>query len=163
MKWKKWLENWDMTGLKLSVPFLKTEWAPKTLDREAAWDLYVELLTRSLTQPMEAGEGDEQAALESIHELFSITRDVLHRHGRECVEFTKLAIIVLNQIVRPFTSRWHSLACSGAFKKTEQREQFRTELAALQFDLRKYCRMLADVAEVEDLTFLARLEQSNGK
>ena len=34
------------------------------------------------------------------------------------------------------------------------RQQFRTELGALQTDLRTYTRLLADMADVEDLTDL---------
>ena len=29
MKWSKWLENWDMTSLKINVPFLEMEWDPR--------------------------------------------------------------------------------------------------------------------------------------
>jgi hypothetical protein len=36
MKWKKWLENWDMTGLKVKTPFLEMEWNPQTADQNAA-------------------------------------------------------------------------------------------------------------------------------
>jgi len=29
MKWSKWLENWDMTTLKIKAPFLEMEGTPK--------------------------------------------------------------------------------------------------------------------------------------
>ena len=51
MKWAKWLENWDMTSLKISAPFLEMEWNPAEPDKDAAWELYIELLTRITTQP----------------------------------------------------------------------------------------------------------------
>ena len=59
MQWRKWLENWDMTSLKISTPFLDMEWKPQAADKEAAWELYVELLTRVSTQglPPDAGDG----------------------------------------------------------------------------------------------------------
>ena len=28
MKWSKWLENWDMTSLKIKASFLEMEWKP---------------------------------------------------------------------------------------------------------------------------------------
>ena len=51
---------------------------------------------------------------------------------------------------------WKSLA--GDFKDETERAIFRNELAALQVELRKYSRMLADIAEVEDLTDLEETE-----
>jgi hypothetical protein len=44
MKWSKWLEQWDMTSLKLKTPFLDMEWKPQDEDKNAAWELYIELL-----------------------------------------------------------------------------------------------------------------------
>lgn len=158
MKLKKWLENWDMTQLKIKMPFLEAEWAVQEKDKDAAWELYVELLTRIATQPLPTEYGDEQTALESVHTLFGLTRSTIKNHGRDCINFTKIAVVVLNQIVRPFTAKWHRLSVAGAFKDTEKCREFRKELAALQVDLRKYTKMLADMAGVEDLT---ELEERN--
>lgn len=160
MKLKKWLENWDMTQLKIKLPFLEAEWQMQEKDKEAAWELYVELLTRIATQPLPTEHGDEQTALESVHTLFGLTRSTIKNHGRDCINFTKIAVVVLNQTVRPFTAKWHRLSVAGAFKDAEKCREFRKELEALQVDLRKYTKMLADMAGVEDLT---ELEEHNGK
>lgn len=154
MKWGKWLENWDMTSLKIKAPFLEMEWNPQDEDKAAAWDLYIELLTRITTQKLDDNHGDEKTALTSIFSIFSITRDVMKNNGRHCIEFTKIAIIVLNQIVRPFTAKWHGLSVSGAFDDPSKCEEFRQELVELQRVLRLYTKMLADMAGVEDLTEL---------
>ena len=37
MKWRKWLENWDMTKLNIKTPFLDMEWAPQEKDKDAYW------------------------------------------------------------------------------------------------------------------------------
>ncbi len=155
MKLEKWLENWGLTKLKINVGFLESEWEPQVADEDAAWELYVEMLTRIVTQPLPDTDGDEQTALESIHDLFDITREILRRKGRDCIGFSKIAVVVLNQIVRPFTGKWHKLALAGAFEQSEQCQAFRQELAALQVDLRRYTKALADIAKVEDLTGLA--------
>ena len=154
MKWSKWLEDWDMTSLKISAPFLEMEWKPQDEDKAAAWELYIELLTRIATQPLDAEHGDEKTALDSVFSLFSITRQVLKNNTRNCTEFTKIAIVVLNQVVRPFTAKWHRLSLQGAFNDAEQCISFRSELVALQVTLRKYTKMLANMAGVEDLTSL---------
>ena len=154
IRWDEWLEKWKMTYLKINLKFLEMDWEPSDPDRAAAWDLYVELLTRITTQPLPAEYGDESTALESIHSLFPLTRETLRRHGRGCKEFSKIAIVILNQIVRPFTARWHKDSLAGAFDDAAQRETFRDELAQLQGQLRVYSGMLAEMAGVEDLTEL---------
>jgi hypothetical protein len=154
MKWRKWLENWDMTSLKIKAPFLEMEWQPQDEDKTAAWELYIELLTRITTQPLDVEHGDEITALESVYSLFPITRQVLKNNTRHCIEFTKLAIVVLNQIVRPFTAKWHRLSQQGVFGDPEKRTEFRKELSGVQLKLKKYAKMLADMAGVEDLTSL---------
>lgn len=154
MKWKKWLENWDMTSLKIKTPFLDMEFKPQEADRDASWDLYVELLTRITTQPLPKEHGDEQTALNSVFSLFAITRDVLKKHGRDAGEFSKIAIVVLNQVIRPFTAKWHKLSLAGAFEDENRCADFRDELKELQIVLGVYTQMLADMAGVEDLTSL---------
>jgi hypothetical protein len=154
MKLKEWLENWSLTSLKVSVPYLEMEWQPKDDDKNAAWALYVELITRVSTQYMLPAHGDEKAALESISKLFDLTRQTIKMGGRGCEAFTKIAVLVLNQKVRPFTTKWHRLCLAGDFNKKVQCALFRTELDGLQADLRSYTKMLANMAGVEDLTDL---------
>ncbi|MBI4825211.1 MAG: hypothetical protein HY807_02130 [Nitrospirae bacterium] len=154
MKLRKWLENWDMTKLKIKAPFLEAEWEAKEKDKDAAWEMYIELLTRIATQPLPMRDGDEKTALESVYNLFGLTRATIKNHGRDCINFAKIAVVVLNQIVRPFTAKWHGLSVAGAFNYPEKCMEFRKELAALQIDLRTYARALADMAGVENLTEL---------
>lgn len=154
MKWSKWLENWDMTGLKVNLKFLEMEWQPREPDRDAAWEMYIELLTRVATQALPPHHGDEASALESVHSLFPTTREILRRHGRDCAEFTKLAVLVLNQIVRPFTADWHQRSLAGELESESGRAEFRQALARLQARLRTYMGMLSEMAGVEDLTRL---------
>jgi len=153
MKWSEWLEKWSMTSLKIKVPYLEMEWSPKDKDKDAAWELYIELLTRITTQPLAAGYGDEKTALESIHKIFNLTRETIKHHGRDCIEFTKIAVVVLNQIIRPFTSKWHAFVVRNDFTSDDKR-RFREELSVLQNKLRIYTKMLAEMAGVEDLTEL---------
>lgn len=141
-----------MTYIKLNAGFAEMEFSPKDPDRDAAWELYVELLTRITTQPLAPDHGDEQTALESVYSLFGLTRQTLKSQGRHCTEFAKIAVIVLNQVIRPFTAKWHGALLAGEFNQPRHRQEFREELAELQVKLRQYSRMLADLAGVEDLT-----------
>ena len=154
MKWRDWLEKWKPVRLRINVKFLEMIWEPADPDRDAAWDLYVEMLTRITTQPLPDEHGDEMTALQSVYQLFGLTREIIKRRGRACQKFTMLAVVVLNQIVRPFTAKWHRLSIAGAFKDPSRCGEFRSELKALQVQLSEYTRMLADMAGVEDLTHL---------
>ena len=112
------------------------------------------MLTRIVTQPLPVEAGDEETALDSIYSLFPITRGVLREHGRRAINFSKIAVPVLNQVVRPFTAKWHGKRLAGDLSDEDTRGEFRHELATLQDDLRSYTRMLAGIAGVEDLTDL---------
>jgi hypothetical protein len=154
MKRRDFLEKWGLSKLKITLGFLEGEFTPRDADRAAAWELYVELLTRVTTQHLAPEDGDEKTALDSVHVIFPLTREILRRQGSGCGEFAKLAIPVLNQIIRPFTAKWHRLSLARAFEETKRCEEFRAELAALQPRLRNYTRALAAMADVEDLTAL---------
>src|SRR5580700_10799811 len=152
MKWQEWFDRWSMKSLKISAGFASMQFAPHDQDRDAAWELYVELLTRITVQPLAENEGDEATALESIHSLFPLTREIIRKYGRHGNDFAKLAIIVLNQIIRPFTARWHLASLQGAFKDEKRCKIFRKELADLQMLLIRYTQMLGEMAAVEDWT-----------
>jgi hypothetical protein len=154
MKRRDFLEQWGLSSLTIKLGFLEGEFAPRDADRAAAWELYVELLTRITTQYLSPEDGDEKTALDSVHAIFPLTREILRRQGSGCGEFAKLAIPVLNQIIRPFTAKWHRLSLAGAFQDASRCQAFRVELSALQARLRDYTRALAAMADVEDLTGL---------
>ena len=156
MQWRDWLAEWGLDSLKINFKFLDMEWKPQDADRNAAWDLYIELLTRIATQPLSEEHGDEATALKSIYDLFGITREILHKHGPRCGQFARLAIPVLNQIIRPFTADWHKRSAAGEFKNPAKCKLFRKELRGLQGKLNCYAQALAKMANVEDLT---KLEQ----
>ena len=152
--WAVWLKKWNMTSLKITTPYLQMEFKPQEADKDAAWELYIELLTRITTQPLPTEHGDEKIALDSIYSLFSLTRSIIKSHKRGCIEFTKIAIVVLNQVVRPFTAKWHKISIKKGFGNADTCKDFRKELIELQKQLCIYTKMLADIAGVEDLTNL---------
>ena len=147
-------KRFNLESIQLGPAWAKAEISFDTSDRDAAWELYVEMLTRVVTQPLPSESGDEQTALESVHSLFGTTREILRQHGRKAVQFSKVAIPVLNQVVRPFTAKWHRVPRGRAFDDLNKQMQFRTELEELRESLLNYNRMLAEIAGVEDLTEL---------
>ena len=148
------LGDFHLEKVRLGPAWANVEISFDQSDQDAAWELYVEMLLRIVTQSLPAQDGDERTALGSIYALSPITREILRRRGRGTIAFSKVSIPVLNQAVRPFTAKWHRESLAGAFDDPDKRMGFREELAALQVYLRNYDRLLAQIAGVEDLTDL---------
>ncbi|MDH3588764.1 MAG: hypothetical protein OEQ74_05110, partial [Gammaproteobacteria bacterium] len=79
---------------------------------------------------------------------------IIKENGKDCIEFTKIAVVILNQKIRPFTAKWHKVVVSGGFKEKQTSVEFRKDLLELQQVLCIYTQMLAQMAGVEDLTSL---------
>lgn len=146
--------KYHLTSIRLNAGIVQADITLNSADKDAAWEMYVEMLTRIVTQPLPEDAGDEKTALESVHALFPIAREVLRQHGRQTSQFSKVIIPVLNQVVRPFTAKWHRKGCFGAFEDEDIRREFRSDLRGLLADMRNCNRMLAEIAGVEDLTDL---------
>ncbi len=151
MKWKYLLDEWGLAKLQLEQPFVDAEFAPHEADRRAAWELYIELATRISTQPLPPGQGVEGSALESLHALFAITREIMKRHGRDAQAFSRIGIAVLNRILRPFLTRWHPRFADTTTPDEASLAVFRQELEAMRQDMLAYSRVLAAIADVETM------------
>lgn len=121
------------TNLKL--PALTQE------DAKPAKILEIQLTSRVATQPLHYQSGDEETALESVHNLFGTTRDLLTQHPRAAA-FEITALFLLNSIVRPHTARWHRWLVDGRFADERGRRQFRYELKQLQPRLLEFANLL---------------------
>lgn len=132
MKLGAWFRKFHLEKIRLGAAGVDLEIRIKNDDRDAAWELYIEMLTRIVTQPLPSADGDEKTALDSVYSLFPATREILRQRGRRTIEFSKIAIPVLNQVVRPFTAKWHRESLAGNFGDAEKRRQFREELANLR-------------------------------
>ena len=126
-------------------------------NKDAAWAMYIQMITRITTQPLPDKHGDEQTALDSVYSLFATTRDILTEYGREAPEFSKLAVLILNQKVRPFTAAWHKKSLAGAFDDPVACAEFREEHEALRVILCGYMDALAVLAGVEDFTDISEV------
>ena len=125
MQLRELYRRFHLEKVKLNLAVLATEVSFKDADKDAAWELYIEMLTRIVTQPLPSEAGDEKTALDSVYSLFSITRQILRQHGRQTINFSKVAVPVLNQVVRPFTAKWHKESLAGAFERESKRKEFR--------------------------------------
>ena len=109
----------DSIELDLNLFFfrIKGKWKPDQQEKKAAWELYVELVTRISVVELKKSEGILREALNSLYSLFPTTRQVLRKYGpsiastHEDADYSlaRLAVNFLNYELRPILSRWHPL------------------------------------------------------
>ena len=88
---------------------------PNDEERQAAWELYVELVTRVALARVDPELGSLRTALTSLHSLFDTTRHILRTHGPEIavpdddsdLSFGYIAVSILNGVLRPVLEKWH--------------------------------------------------------
>lgn len=154
--------------VSVSLPFGigSATWEADPTEQNAAWELYIELVTRVAVQSLDAQQGTAREALNSLYSLFGSTREILRKYGprvgasRESVG--GIAIAVLNQGLRPFLSKWHprlqawearkndNLSPQEHEKTWEQEPAIRTELEKLRQELATYAHALAVISGVEE-------------
>ncbi len=151
----------------VSLPFGigSASWEADPTERNAAWELYVELVTRVAVQSLSPDTGTLREAMNSLYTLFGSTREILRKAGPDVGASRDsvggIAIAVLNNGLRPFLSKWHPLLqeweetkAAGVSVQThekawEQEVQLRSELESLRQDLEQYANSLADIAGVK--------------
>ncbi|MFE9804521.1 hypothetical protein [Streptomyces goshikiensis] len=160
--------------VKLSIPFvgeISGVWEPVDAEREAAWELYVELATRISVVELGEDEGLLREALSSLYTVFGTTREILRRYGPSVaprvapghVTFGLLAVNVLNLSIRPLLTRWHPLLTAHEARRGDQvdpvgherrwarAEELRREIEQVRQVLLSLAQALNEVAGVGDL------------
>jgi hypothetical protein len=158
-------------GLPFGVGGLKGVWEPDQSEQTAAWEMYVELITRITVVEIGPSQGLLREALDSLYSLFDTTRGILRQHGPSVARvkgqgsysFGYLAVIILNQVLRPVLAEWHpKLVDHESRRPTDisqadyeqawaQNEELRAVLREIRPTLEQYAELLAEVAGVPSL------------
>ncbi|MCX4692743.1 hypothetical protein [Streptomyces sp. NBC_01408] len=149
--------------VKFAIPFvgeISGVWEPVDSEREAAWELYVELATRISVVELGEDEGLLREALSSLYTVFGTTREILRRYGPAVaprvapghVSFGVLAVNVLNLSIRPLLSKWHPLltaheATRGDHIDPVSHERRWARTAELREEINSVRRVLLSLAE----------------
>ncbi len=166
----------ELTSVKvaLNIPYIgKVEgtWVPDKKERDAAWEMYIELVTRISVVELQPDEGLLREALSSLYTLFGTTREILRKYGpavakpkrKGNMSFGYLAITILNRAIRPVLAKWHPLLLDYESKRESsvsplehekkwgKCEEFRKELNSLRSVLTDYGDILSKVAKVPPL------------
>jgi hypothetical protein len=168
------LENFKVS---LKLPYIggiEGTWKPNEAEKKAAWEMYVELVTRAAVVELGPDEGTLREALSSMHSLFSTTRKILRDHGpsiarprgnsqRNTLSFGYLAVAILNTVLRPLLAKWHpllrdyedtrqsSVSSVEHERRWEKYAELRREIANVRVPLMEYANLLAQVAQVPSL------------
>lgn len=170
----------EKVSAKLGLPFglgeVGGDWAPGPSECDAAWEMYIELITRVGVIELAPGEGLVREALTSLYSMFDTTRDILRRYGPSIaqpapgssVSFGHLAVSVLNDALRPMLSTWHPLledheqarpveTSRLEWERTwDRHDELRAALADVGRTLNAYAGLLGEVCETRDLLALTR-------
>ena len=141
-------------------------WEPDESEVRAAWELYVEMVTRTPLGGFSSRDGSLREALDSIYSLFDTTRGILRKYGptvarpksgRE-LSFGYLAVSMLNLVLRPLLTEWHPKLRSWERDNShldenewKGRSDFLNALNEIRMQLRQYAGLFADVADVSEL------------
>lgn len=157
-----------LKNVTVSLPFGigSASWEADPTERSAAWELYVELVTRVAVQSLSTEMGSVREAMNSLYSLFDSTREILRKAGPTVGashdSVGGIAIAVLNVGLRPFLSKWHPLLQTWEAKKPngvspqvhekawEHESTLRSELEFLRRDLEQYANALAAIAGVDN-------------
>jgi hypothetical protein len=147
-------------GLKGNVQYTSA-------DQECAWKIYVELKTRVSANELKDGTGILRESLTSLYTAFGALRETLKNSGaqlahvprdKEKYTVASLLLIIMNNHLRPFLSKWHPLLLEYELKKKPAVSQFtheskwrkgpefRNELRVLQGGMEEYINALNDIA-----------------
>ena len=160
--------------MKLQLPYMggiEGNWQPDERERDAAWEMFVELITRAAVIELRAGEGLMGEALTSLYALFDITRGILRKYGPDVAKpkresdlsFGYLSVTVLNGVLRPLLAKWHPLLLDYESQRGSDvsaleherawrhADELRGELERAREALSEYADVLAEVAGIEPL------------
>jgi hypothetical protein len=155
------------------VEMIEGIWEPTECERNAAWDMYVELVTRIPIAQVKPGESSLQVCLNSLYKLFGATREILRKYGpfvarprsEGQISFGYLSVKILDIILRPFLVKWYpllidyestrksSVSAREHERKWARYEELKKGLNDVRDALLQYAQLLARASEVPSLIF----------
>jgi len=126
-----------LTKVTVKFPWVEGEWVADEAQQRAAWEMYVELVTRISVAPLAPNEGLLREALASLYALFGETRRILRqygpgvarRQGPGVLTFGEIAVDVLSRSLRPLLAEWHPELAAHEATRPPDRSPFDHERA----------------------------------
>ncbi len=173
-------------NVELEIPYIGKIagiWKPDEREQDAAWEMYVELVTRISVAELEPSEGLLRESLSSLYGVFTTTRQILREHGPSIarpkgdgeMSFGYIAICVLNYVLRPVLAKWHPLLLDYEHRREgsvsalqheeewERAEDLRQVLNQTRTILIGYTTLLGEISGVPTLTAGMTTGNLNGR
>jgi len=146
-------------------------WEPSDGEKKAAWEIYVELVTRIPIVALDDDKGILREALSSLYSLFHLIRTILRSYNPAIAQQSQdaqmslcyLVVRMLNTTLRPLLSKWHPLLKDYEDKRPismgvltyeqqwEKAVELRQEIALARKSLIDYANTFAQIAGVSSL------------
>ena len=161
-----------LSEVTVSLPWVSGTWAVDDNQRLAAWEMYVELVTRIAVRPLGKDKGLLREALSSLYAVFGETRRILRHYGpdiaipekKKFLSFGAIAVLVVNEVLAPFLEDWHPALLDheaterppGMSQAEHERRwaraaELRAELEKTRVKLVAYADVLAEACRVPSL------------
>ncbi|MFA5262069.1 MAG: hypothetical protein WC450_12670 [Candidatus Omnitrophota bacterium] len=151
-------------NVNLKLPYvnnIKGVWDVKECETQAAWETYIEIVTRILPVNPATHTRRPELELVSIRELFDKIRDILKKFGPSTgqtnlaggLTFAFLALTIMNVVLRPVLMD-HKLTSGEESRKAldkspEENTQICEQLNTTYAVLIDFCNILTQAAGVE--------------
>ncbi|GID90684.1 hypothetical protein Adi01nite_00960 [Amorphoplanes digitatis] len=165
-------------SVRLAIPFVgdvRGTWEPDVAERKAAWEIYVEMVTRIGVVELRPDDGSLREALTSMYSLFDATRKILREGGPSLasprrrpamrllggrsrqstpgLSLGAIALAILNGAIRPVLARWHPLLSDYEMSRPDDvpplaHERAWAEAALLRDDLNALRGVLLEAARL---------------
>ncbi len=154
--------------ITVDLKIIKGEWEVDQNEQMAAWELYVEIITRISVEELKPDEGLLREALSSLYAIFGETRKILRKYGPTIaipkgegnLSLGTISVKMLNSALRPVLAKWHPLLLSYESTKKpdispsdheavwERNGELRKVIKDLQKTMKEYSLLLANAAGV---------------
>lgn len=136
--------------VELKLPMinsLKGKWTVNDLQRQASWEMYIQVITRISSLPLERSQRNAEQEFSDLNDLLEAMRGVLGKYGPSSGEkggdgelsFAYITLVLINVLIRPV------LALKGKSCTVDLYQEFDRTYAVLI----DYCGILVQAAEVE--------------
>jgi hypothetical protein len=156
--------------IKFGIAEIEGIIVPSKVEQKAAWEIYVELVTRVTVIELGEDQGILREALSSFYTLFETTRDVLKKYGSDLAKHKSgklnlalIAISMLNYGLRPLLSEWHptledyeasrpiNVSRKSYEAKWSKNKDLRERISEIRETINHYANLLAEIASISPI------------
>lgn len=149
------IKSYEVNEADIGIGSSKVTIKPNYEDMQIAYQLWVELSTRTIGLSIDLDNDVIEAIYDSWHEFFMLTRELVKgipiskiRKDKSTKELVRVAIEVLNEGIRPHLTKWQARFRKWYNAEIEKNENFGLSPQECQKKYPEYDRLAQDLIEV---------------